>query len=1016
MTQEKDWKIVVEISDKKLEMKLDTGSQVNVLPIKIYNKLSSSPLRKSRCRLISYSGHKLNTIGKATLLVGTREKFTPVEFQVVDHKSQPVLGLQTCLDLQLIKRMYTVNTEDPNHLLNEYKDVFEGLGCLPGDYNIQLQDDAKPVIHPPRKIPFAQRSKVKKELDRMVRDGVIEPVSEPSDWVNSIVVAEKANKKDVRICLDPRDLNKYIKREHYPMKTVEEVAAMVDGASVFSVCDASSGFWQIRLREDCTNLTVFNTPFGRYKFLRMPFGLSSSPEVWQRNVCQLYENVEGCAVIADDILVWGSDIEEHKRLRSVLQKARDSNLKLNRSKLKIGLPEVTYVGHTFTKQGLKASESHVEAILQMDEPQDKTELMRFNGMINYLGKYIPNLSSLNKPLRQLLEKDVAWHWTEEHRRCFQQLKEVITKASVLKYYDQNQGQITLQVDASKDGLGGCIMQNGQPIAYGSRSLTKTEQNYAQIEKEMLGIVYGATKFHSNIFGQKVTVESDHRALEILFKKPLYLVPPRIAKMMLKVQKYDLNVIFKPGKEMFISDTLSRKPLKTTEGNENCREYTVFSIGNIPVSQEIMSKIRHETENDMLLIKLRETVLQGWPQIKQNVDPCLREYWNFRDELSEMDGFLLKGERLIVPKSMHKEMLDKIHNVSHLGVQKCLRRAREIVFWPGINGQIKDKVASCELCNEFRNKQAKQPMKAHEIPERPWQILGTDLFELDGQHYLVLVDYYSKFFEISKVNGTGTEDTINALKQHFARHGIGEKLISDNGPSYASQRFAEFAKTYQFEHITSSPRYARSNGMAERTVQTVKKLLMKAKKSGNDPYLALLELRNTPLDGLESPVQLLYGHRTRTVLPIKPSLLKPEKVETNVPLVLNQRQQEQKRYYDRNTKPLKPLKPGDQVRIRSDKKRWEPGFVESKCPEPRSFNIKTDSGSILRRNREHILKTEENRTKQQQFDLEDVNHDDNIVHVQEPAQPIPLGQKTTASGRVVRMPKRFEDFVMSLDMD
>ena len=119
-------------------------------------------------------------------------------------------------------------------------------------------------------------------------------------------------------------------------------------------------------------------------------------------------------------------------------------------------------------------------------------------------------------------------------------------------------------------------------------------------------------------------------------------------MMLKVQKYDLNVVFKPSKEMFISDTLSRKPLQTTEDNENCREYTVFSIGNIPVSQEIMSKIRHETENDMVLIKLRETVLQGWPQIKQNVDPCLREYWNFRDELSEMDGFLLKRDRLIIP--------------------------------------------------------------------------------------------------------------------------------------------------------------------------------------------------------------------------------------------------------------------------------------------------------------------------------------------------------------------------------
>ena len=213
---------------------------------------------------------------------------------------------------------------------------------------------------------------------------------------------------------------------------------------------------------------------------------------------------------------------------------------------------------------------------------------------------------------------------------------------------------------------------------------------------------------------------------------------------------------------------------------------------------------------------------------------------------------MKGERIVVPKSMQKEMLDKIHNMSHLGVQKCLRRAREIVFWPGINGQIKDKVAMCEICNEFRNSQAKQPLKPHEIPERPWQILGTDLFELDGQNYLILVDYYSKFFEVSKISGTGSESVINVLKQNFARHGIPEKLISDNGPCYASQLFTEFAKAYQFDHATSSPRYPRSNGMSERAVQTVKKLLKKAKKSGNDPYLALLELRNTPIDGLGSP--------------------------------------------------------------------------------------------------------------------------------------------------------------------
>ena len=148
-----------------------------------------------------------------------------------------------------------MNTEDLNQSLHEYSDVFQGLGCLAGEYNIQLQDDSKPVIQPPRKIPFAQRNKVKKELNRMVKDGVIEAVKEPSDWVNSIVVTEQANKKDVRICLDPRDLNKYIMREHYPMKTVEEVAATVEGATVFSVVD-SSGFWQIKLKKKTVQILL----------------------------------------------------------------------------------------------------------------------------------------------------------------------------------------------------------------------------------------------------------------------------------------------------------------------------------------------------------------------------------------------------------------------------------------------------------------------------------------------------------------------------------------------------------------------------------------------------------------------------------------------------------------------------------------------------------------------------------------------------------------------------------------
>ena len=219
---------------------------------------------------------------------------------------------------------------------------------------------------------------------------------------------------------------------------------------------------------------------------------------------------------------------------------------------------------------------------------------------------------------------------------------------------------------------------------------------------MLNIVFGATKCHQYLYGQTVTVETGHKPLESLFKKPLSLVPPRIQRMMLKVQKYGFEVIYKPGKDMYITDTLSRKLLKTVEPQENLQEYTVFVIDKFPVSQEIMSRIRHESENDTVLIRPKEIILKGWPEIKQDRDPSIMSFWNYRDELSYLDGLLLKSERIIIPKAMRVEMINKIHNTSHLGVQRCLRRARDIVFWPGRTVKKKKKKKKkrkcCKVCN------------------------------------------------------------------------------------------------------------------------------------------------------------------------------------------------------------------------------------------------------------------------------------------------------------------------------
>ena len=302
----------------------------------------------------------------------------------------------------------------------------------------------------------------------------------------------KPNK--IRICIDPRDLNKAIQREHFPMMTREEVIASMSRAKVFSVLDATSGHWQVKLDEACT----FNTPYGRYRFTRLPFGMKSAPEVFQHRMSELFEDVEGVKSIVDD-LIWGKDDEEHdNRLKQVLNRAREVNLKFNAKKCRIRQDEVPYVGHVLSKEGLKPDPEKILAVQEMQSPQNTTELKSFLGFIQYLAKFMHNMASESAPLRELIEKQVAWHWDQEQETSFHKLKQMASSTPVLGYYDPSK-PLTLSVDASSKGLGAVLFQDEKSLAYASRPLTPAQQHYAQIEKETLAIVYEAQKFHHSSF-------------------------------------------------------------------------------------------------------------------------------------------------------------------------------------------------------------------------------------------------------------------------------------------------------------------------------------------------------------------------------------------------------------------------------------------------------------------------------------------------------------------------------------
>ena len=591
-----------------------------------------------------------------------------MEVQVADADVIPVLGLQSSTELKLIKSLQTIesdNAQGPEKIMKDYEHLFKGIGTLPGQNEIKMDEHACPTIHPPRRIPHMLKDKVKDEQKRMERMDIITKVEQPTKWVNPIVVVKKPN-GDVRICLDSVKLNKSIQREHYPLKTVEKVAASLGDAKIFTTLDVTSGFYQIKLAEKSTWLTTFNTPFGRYKFERLPFGIVSAPEVFQRTMAQMFEDIEGCEVFVDDLLVWGKSEQEHnERLKNVMERAAEIDLKFNKEKCKINQKEVKYVGHTFGSDGLKPSADRVQAILDMPLPQDRKSLQRFMGMVNYLNKFIPNLSSVSKPLRELLNHS-EWHWIKKQQEAYDILISLIVQLPVLKYFDIN-AAVTVSVDAYSEGLGACLLQGNQPVAHASRALNNDEKNYAQIEKEMLAIVYGTNKFHQYIYGKIVIVETDHKPLESLFKKPLCKAPQRIQRMMLRVQHYDFTVKYSPGNTLYIADTLSRAS-QSGESEQGNDEFEVHLL--VPISKENVEEFKKETESDVLLSKLKEVVLAGWPEKISEVEPDLQIYWNFREELCICDGLLLKGYRLITPSSLRTEMLDKIHS-SHLGTKKCL---------------------------------------------------------------------------------------------------------------------------------------------------------------------------------------------------------------------------------------------------------------------------------------------------------------------------------------------------------
>lgn len=564
------------------------------------------------------------------------------------------------------------------------------------------------------------------------------------------------------------------------------------------------------------------------------------------------------------------------------------------------------------------------------------------------------------------------------------IKDIISSEQVLAYFDSTKS-IEIQTDASQDGLGSCLLQGGQPIAFMSRSLTDTEKRYSQLEKEMLAIVFAVEKFHRFIYGYKVEVRTDHKPLVSIFQHDLQKVPGRLQKMRMRCLSYDLDVTYLPGSNQFIADTLSRSALKGT-GTSRSTEFQVHKLTtSLPMTEEKRKIFVKYVEEDEETALVKRYCINGWPERKNETPEVVRHYWNLRNTISEEDGLLFLSHKLIVPKQLKKDMLQRIHT-AHGGMEKCKARARQILYWPRMATDIENFVARCRTCEKYSRNNAKETLMPLPVPTRPWERIGCDIFSYGGKIFLVMMDAYSNWLEVIKIQDKSSTSVISACKEVFSRFGSPDIMIADNVP-YNSAQMKDFAREWNFEIVTRSPNYAQSNGLAEKAVGMAKEVMRKTDNENKDFRMALLELRNMPVKHLGySPSQLMFQRICKTTIPVSKELLKPS-LNEDVQNRLLARQQIQKRNFDKSAKDLRNLDNGEKVIYRGDRK-WDHGKIIDNGPTPRSYWVEGDSGNIFRRNRRHLKPSPKSDT-----------NPDNI-------QPVEEQPKLQRPQREIRKPARF----------
>ena len=886
--------VEVKINNCPVQMILDTGASTNIVDQATYNKLAAKGkirLQKSDASLFAYNmDTPLKTLGKFTATFESKHKVTVDDIHVISGNAGCLLSYKTASDLMLIT--LHINTVDNCPLNSEYiaaryPQIFDGIGKLK-DFEVKLHIDetVPPVAQNARRIPFHMRQKVAAALQELEAQDIIEPVEGPTPYVSPIVVIPKKDGK-VRICVDMRMPNRAIQRERHQSPTVDDLIHALNGAQLFSKLDLRSGYHQLTLAPDSRYVTTFATHKGLRRYKRLNFGTNSAGELFQRVISDQIRDIPGAINISDDVIIYGKTPEEHnKALKAVIEKFIKVGLTLNREKCLFAQKSLTFFGFVFSDKGVSADPEKVKSIHNAPAPQSASEVRSFLGMATYCAKFIPRFSDLTHSLRELTKKNTPFRWSEKQQQDFDALKKALTSHTVVAYFDPHK-ETEVITDASPVGLSAILSQlsptkQRRVVAYVSRALTPTERRYSQTEREALGIVWAVERLHTYLYGGSFKLYTDCKPIEMILNNPKSNPPARIARWNLRLQEYNFDVIHTKGQDN-PSDFLSRHPIQdTTMHNNNAEDYVNFlSQQSVPKAMTL-SEIATATCNDATLQRVISNIRDtNWQDIydktrtlPENINRAeLLQFHKIRQELTVTDSnIVLRNTRIVLPNSLRTQAINIAHE-GHQGLVKTKKLLRTKIWFPGIDERTENIIKHCLACQATGPAARPEPLKMTKLPPAPWHTVNIDFLGPlpTGEYLLVVIDAYSRFPEVEIVTSTSAKSTIPKLEGIFARHGIPEILISDNGPPFSSSEIQEFMRETGPVHRRITPLWPQANAQAETFMKPLTKAIRSAvidkRNWRKELNRFLLSYRATPHSTTQfSPAQLLFNRSINTKLP------------------------------------------------------------------------------------------------------------------------------------------------------